>query len=48
MGHTCNVGHTTLRSPYGKLKLRDVLVVPVITKKLISVTKLTNDNLYLF
>jgi hypothetical protein len=43
-----HVGHTTLLYTYGKLKLRDVLVVLAITKNLISMTKLTKDNLCLF
>jgi hypothetical protein len=40
-----HVGDTTLYSPHATLNLHDVLVVLAITKNLISVTKLTKDNL---
>jgi hypothetical protein len=42
------MGDITLYSPYGKLNLNDVLVVPNIKKNLISITKLTKDNSCLF
>ncbi|KAF8377599.1 hypothetical protein HHK36_030981 [Tetracentron sinense] len=43
-----HIGNTTLLTSYGKLKVDNVLVVPSITKNLLSVGQLTDDYSCLF
>jgi hypothetical protein len=39
-----HIGHSILRTPHDSLQLKDVLHVPVASKNLLSVHKLTLDN----
>ena len=43
-GHTLNVSHTGHTQLSKDIKLQDVLVVPHLTKNLLSISKLTTDN----
>ncbi|KAI3518158.1 hypothetical protein L1887_06607 [Cichorium endivia] len=43
--HTLGTGHTTLKPPYPPLKLQNILVAPNLIKNLLSVRRLTTDNL---
>jgi len=42
-GATLSISHTGILSPTSSLTLKDVLVVPGLTKNLISISKLTSD-----
>ncbi|KAI3691365.1 hypothetical protein L2E82_49713 [Cichorium intybus] len=43
--HTLGTGHTTLKPPYPPLKLQNILVAPNLIKNLLSIRRLTTDNL---
>ena len=43
-GNVLPISHIGQSMIHNNIKLRDVLVVPTITKKLLSISKLTTDN----